>query len=56
MACIQDILPLLEDKKPTELLEMVDRLLSDGVTDLGPLDFLKYAKEVIACDKDNVKE
>ena len=56
MACIQEILPLLEDKKPTELLEMANRLLSDVVTDLGPLDFLKYAKEVIACDKDNVKE
>ena len=56
IACINEILPLLEKKKPTELLEMADKLLSDVVTDLGPLDFLKYAKDIIACDKNNVKK
>ena len=24
--------------------------------DLGPLDFLKYVKERMACDKNNIKE
>ena len=56
IACINEILPLLEKKTPTELLEMANRLLSDVVTDLGPLDFLKYTKEIIACDRERVKE
>lgn len=56
IACINAILPLLEKKTPTEVLELANKLLSDVVMDLGPLDFLKYVKELMACDKNNIKE
>ena len=56
IACINAILPLLEKKTPAEVLELANKLLSDVVMDLGPLDFLKYVKELMACDKNNIKE